>query len=79
MIEKAGVLYFRFFCYLYVLFSFLLEGFMSNIFATKEKVPKRKNQGCVCPATPVSSPAKGQKLASLKQSALLNAGNETSA
>ena len=68
MIEKAGVLYFRFFCYLYVLFS-----------DTKEKVPKRKNQGCVCPATPVSSPAKGQKLASLKQSALLNAGNETSA
>ena len=66
MIEKAGVLYFRFFCYLYVL-------------DTKEKVPKRKNQGCVCPATPVSSPAKGQKLASLKQSALLNAGNETSA
>ena len=42
-------------------------------------LPKRKNQGCVCPATPVSSPAKGQKLASLKQSALLNAGNETSA
>ena len=24
MIEKAGVLYFRFFCYLYVLFSFVL-------------------------------------------------------
>ena len=65
MIEKAGVLYFRFFCYLYVLFSFVLI--------------QKKNQGCVCPATPVSSPAKGQKLASLKQSALLNAGNETSA
>ena len=71
MIEKAGVLYFRFFCYLYVLFSFVL--------IQKKKVPKRKNQGCVCPATSVSSPAKGQKLASLKQSALLNAGNETSA
>ena len=70
MIEKAGVLYFRFFCYLYVLF-FCLD--------TKEKSTKKKNQGCVCPATPVSSPAKGQKLASLKQSALLNAGNETSA
>ncbi|CAG9923303.1 hypothetical protein BOVA435_3721 [Bacteroides ovatus] len=26
---------------------------------TKEKVPKRKNQGCACPATPVSFPAKG--------------------
>ena len=70
MIEKAGVLYFRFFCYLYVLFSFVL---------IQKKYQKRKNQGCVCPATPVSSPAKGQKLASLKQSALLNAGNETSA
>ena len=69
MIEKAGVLYFRFFCYLYVLFFFCLD--------TKEKVPKRKNQGCVCPATSVSSPAKGQKLASLKQSALLDAGNKT--
>ena len=65
MIEKAGVLYFRFFCYLYVLFSFVLI--------------QKKNQGCACPATPVSFPAKGQKLASLKQSALLNAGNETSA
>ena len=56
---------------MYMYFFFCLD--------TKEKVPKRKNQGCVCPATPVSSPAKGQKLASLKQSALLNAGNETSA
>jgi hypothetical protein len=45
----------------------------------KEKVPKRKNQGCACPATPVSFPAKGQKLASLKQSALLNAVNKTCA
>ena len=26
---------------------------------TKEKVPKRKNQGCACPATPVSFPSKG--------------------
>ena len=40
---------------------------------TKEKEPKRKNQGCVFPATPVLPPAKGQKLATLKQSALLNA------
>ena len=71
MIEKAGVLYFRFFLLSLCTFFFCLD--------TKEKVPKRKNQGCVCPATPVSSPAKGQKLASLKQSALLNAGNETSA
>ncbi|MCS2478198.1 hypothetical protein [Bacteroides faecis] len=43
----------------------------------KEKVPKRKNQGCVCPATQVSFPAKGQKLATLKQSALLDAVNKT--
>ena len=46
---------------------------------TKEKVPKRKNQGCACPATSVSFPAKGQKLASLKQSALFNAVNKTCA
>ena len=32
MIEKAGVLYFRFFCYLYVLFSFALM----------QEVPKKK-------------------------------------
>ncbi|WP_291596928.1 hypothetical protein, partial [Bacteroides sp.] len=41
---------------------------------TKEEEPKRKNQGCVFSATPVFPPAKGQKLASLKQSALFNAG-----
>ena len=40
---------------------------------TKEKEPKRKNQGCVFSATPVLPSAKGQKLATLKQSALLNA------
>ena len=34
MIEKAGVLYFRFFCYLYVLFSFVL--------IQKKKYPKEK-------------------------------------
>ena len=44
---------------------------------TKEKEPKRKNQGCVFPATPVLPPAKGQKLATLKQSALLNAEGNT--
>lgn len=44
---------------------------------TKEKVPKRKNQGCACPATTVSPRVKGQKLASFKQSAPLIAGNET--
>ncbi|WP_286150760.1 hypothetical protein [Bacteroides acidifaciens] len=46
---------------------------------TKEKEPKRKNQGCVFSATPVLSPAKGQKLATLKQSALLNAEENTCA
>ena len=46
---------------------------------TKEKEPKRKNQGCVFSATPVISPAKGQKLATLKQSALLNAEENTCA
>ncbi|WP_044653985.1 hypothetical protein [Bacteroides acidifaciens] len=46
---------------------------------TKEKEPKRKNQGCVFSATPVFPPAKGQKLASLKQSALLDAGENTCA
>ena len=38
---------------------------------TKEKEPKRKDQGCVFSATPVLPSAKGQKLATLKQSALL--------
>ena len=37
-----------------------------------KKEPK-KIQGCVFPATPVFPRAKGQKLATLKQSALLNA------
>ena len=37
------------------------------------KQEPKKIQGCVFPATPVFSPAKGQKLASLKQSALFNA------
>ncbi|WP_285828193.1 hypothetical protein [Bacteroides acidifaciens] len=46
---------------------------------TKEKEPKRKNQGCVFSATPVFPPAKGQKLASFKQSALLDAGENTCA
>jgi hypothetical protein len=45
----------------------------------KKKYQKEKNQGCACPATPVSFPAKGQKLASLKQSALFNAVNKTCA
>ena len=58
MIEKAGVLYFRFFCYLYVLFSFVL--------IQKKKYQKEKIKAA-------------SALASLKQSALLNAGNETSA
>ncbi|MFT0277925.1 hypothetical protein [Bacteroides faecis] len=67
--EKRGFWGFAFFYYLYVLFFFCLDA--------KEKVPKRKNQGCVCPATQVSFPAKGQKLATLKQSALLDAVNKT--
>ena len=46
---------------------------------TKEKEPKRKNQGYVFPTTPVFPPAKGQKLATLKQSALFNAGETTCA
>ena len=72
MIEKAGVLYFRFFCYLYVLFSFVL--------IQKKKYQKEKIKAASARRqAEVSSPAKGQKLASLKQSALLNAGNETSA
>ena len=70
MIEKAGVLYFRFFCYLYVLFSFVL--------IQKKKYQKEKIKAASARLLR-SHPAKGQKLASLKQSALLNAGNETSA
>ena len=56
-------------------FISLLQGGVFFFFRldTKEKEPKRKNQGCVFPATPVLPPAKGQKLATLKQSALLNA------
>ena len=44
---------------------------------TKEKEPKRKNQGCVFSATPVLPSAKGQKLATLKQSALFDAEENT--
>ena len=69
MIEKAGGVVLPLFLLSLCTFFFCLD--------TKEKVPKRKNQGCVCPATSVSSPAKGQKLASLKQSALLDARNKT--
>ena len=55
------------------LFVFSKEMFFFFRLDTKEKEPKRKNQGCVFPATLVLPPAKGQKLATLKQSALLNA------
>ena len=62
-------------------FISLLQGGVFFFFRldTKEKEPKRKNQGCVFPATPVLPPAKGQKLATLKQSALLNAEGNTCA
>ena len=46
---------------------------------TKEKEPKRKDQGCVFSATPVLPSAKGQKLATLKQSALFDAEENTCA
>ena len=42
-----------------------------SFFCLETKKEPKKIQGCVFPATPVFSPAKGQKLASLKQSALL--------
>ena len=70
MIEKAGVLYFRFFCYLYVLFSFVL--------IQKKKYQKEKIKAASARLLRFH-PRLKQKLASLKQSALLNAGNETSA
>ena len=70
MIEKAGVLYFRFFCYLYVLFSFVL--------IQKKKYQKEKIKAASARLLR-SQPRrqKGQKLASLKQSALFDAGNKT--
>ena len=46
---------------------------------TKEKEPKRKDQGCLFSATPVLPSAKGQKLATLKQSALFDAEENTCA
>ena len=70
MIEKAGVLYLRFFCYLYVLFSFVL--------IQKKKYQKEKIKAASARLLR-SHPRRqeGQKLASLKQSALLDAGNKT--
>lgn len=65
MIEKAGVLYFRFFCYLYVLFSFVL--------IQKKKIPKRKNQDCIFYATLFLRFAKEKELATLKQLFLFDA------
>ena len=38
----------------------------------KKKMPKRKDPGCALRATPVGFQPKGQKLASLRQSALFN-------
>ena len=62
-------------------FILLLQGGVFFFFRldTKEKEPKRKNQGCVFSATPVLPSAKGQKLATLKQSALFDAEENTCA
>ncbi|KAA3978162.1 MAG: hypothetical protein EGP90_16015 [Bacteroides sp.] len=59
------------FCYRLSLLTFFL--------CLETKKEPKKIQGCVFPATPVFSPAKGQKLASLKQSALFNAGENACA
>ena len=48
MIEKAGVLYFRFFCYLYVLFSFVLIQKKS----TKKKKSRLRLPGYLTPCRP---------------------------
>ena len=55
----------------------MLVGVLFFCLETKEKIPKRKTQGCTSGATPVAFPAKGQELASLKQPALLYAENTT--
>ena len=62
-------------------FILLLQGGVFFFFRldTKEKEPKRKDQGCVFSATPVLPSAKGQKLATLKQSALFDAEENTCA
>jgi len=60
----------RFFYYLYVLFSFALMQ--------KKKYQKEKIKAASARRqAKVSFPAKGQKLATLKQSALLDAVNKT--
>ena len=59
------------------LFVFSKEMFFFFRLDTKEKEPKRKDQGCVFSATPVLPSAKGQKLATLKQSALFDAEENT--
>lgn len=52
---------------------FCLNCTFSFVLKRKKKIPKRKVQGCVSFPTLFHRFAKGQKLASLKQSALLNA------
>ena len=56
--------------FLYVLFLSLVR---------KKKVPKRKYPVCTSGATPDAFRPKGQELASLKQSALLNGRKSSSA
>ena len=51
----------------------MINGNLCALFLSlvrKKKMPKRKDPGCARRATPVGFPPKGQKLASLKQSAL---------
>lgn len=54
--------------------SYMLHLYFSVLsFVLKQKKEPKKNQGCLFPPTRFLHYAKGQKLASLKQSALLNA------
>jgi len=54
------------------LFVFSKEMFFFFRLDTKEKEPKRKNQGCVFPATPVLPPAKGGSVVILGGLSLVN-------
>ncbi|RGZ62748.1 hypothetical protein DW985_03275 [Bacteroides ovatus] len=69
---------FRIIFHAFPIFGKVTEYSFSFVLIRKKRT-KRKNQGCVFPATPVLPPAKGQKLATLKQSALFNAGETTCA
>ena len=61
-IEKAGVLYLRFFCYLYVLFSFVL--------IQKKKYPKEKIKAALPVLLRHCHAQTGLELATLRQSPL---------